>query len=44
MDWEDDQDGQDGRMEEVLRGNMPLGMSHEGGELDDLAKEYQERT
>ena len=43
MDWEDDNDGQDVRMEEVLRGDMPLGMSHEGGELDDLVMEYRER-
>ena len=43
MDWEDDDDGQDVRMEEVLRGDMPLGMSHEGGELDDLVMEYRER-
>ena len=43
MDWEDDDDGQDVRMEEVLRGDMPLGMSHEGGELVDLATEYRER-
>ena len=43
MDWEDDDDGQDVWMEEVLRGDQPLGMSHEGGELDDLATEYRER-
>ena len=42
MDWEDDQDGQDDWMEEVQQGNIPFSISHSGGKLSDLAKEYQE--
>ena len=42
MDWEDDQDGQDDWMEEVQQGNIPFGITHSGGKLSDLAKEYQE--
>ena len=42
MDWEDVQEPQNDWIAEVLEGSMPLGISHQGGELDDLAKEYQE--